>query len=59
MATPDQIPTDLTIDLGDNLSPEEFVAAVRNFMGYVAEITDAQKGDGARKGEQPHLSGPV
>ncbi|WP_417733332.1 hypothetical protein [Roseovarius sp.] len=47
MATPDQIPTDLTIDLGDDLSPEEFVAAVRNFMGYVAEITDAQKGDGA------------
>lgn len=47
MATPDQIPTDLTIDLGDELSPEEFVTAVRNFMGYVAEITDAQKGDGA------------
>ncbi|NOZ32817.1 MAG: hypothetical protein GXP01_07045 [Alphaproteobacteria bacterium] len=47
MATPDQIPTDLTIDLGDDLSPEEFVAAVRNFMGYVAEITESQKGDGA------------
>lgn len=47
MATPDQIPTDLTIDLGDDLSPNEFVAAIRNFMGYVAEITDAQKGDGA------------
>ncbi|MEP1931298.1 MAG: hypothetical protein ABJJ37_08460 [Roseibium sp.] len=50
MATPDQIPTDLTIDLGDDLSPEEFVAAVRNFMGYVAEITDSQKGDGAEIG---------
>ena len=47
MATPDQIPTDLTIDLGDDLSPTEFVSAIRNFMGYVAEITDAQKGDGA------------
>lgn len=47
MATADQIPTDLTIDLGDDLSPEEFLAAARNFMGYVAEITDAQKGDGA------------
>lgn len=47
MATPDQIPTDLTIDLGDDLSPEEFIAAVRNFMGYVSEITDAQKGDGS------------
>lgn len=47
MATPDQIPTDLTIDLGDELSPEEFVVAVRNFMGFVGEITDAQSGDGA------------
>lgn len=47
MATPDQIPTDLTIDLGDDLSPDEFVAAVRNFIGYVGEITDSQKGDGA------------
>jgi len=47
MATPDQIPTDLTIDLGDDLSPEEFVAAVRNFMGYVADITESQRGDGA------------
>ena len=48
MATPDQIPTDLTIGLGDDLSPDEFVAAVRHFMGYVADITDAQKGDGAK-----------
>jgi len=47
MATPDQIPTDLTIDLGDDLPPEEFLAAARNFMGYVAEITEAQRGDGA------------
>lgn len=47
MATPDQIPTDLTIDLGDDLSPDEFVAAVRNFLGYVSEVTNAQKGDGA------------
>jgi len=47
MATADQIPTDLTIDLGDDLSPEEFVSAVRNFVGYVNEITDSQKGDGS------------
>lgn len=47
MATADQIPTDLTIDLGDDLSPEEFLAATRNFIGYVSEITEAQKGDGA------------
>lgn len=47
MATPDQIPTDLVIDLGDDLSPNEFIMAIRNFLGYVAEITEAQKGDGA------------
>ncbi|MCF6314992.1 MAG: hypothetical protein L3J30_01600 [Marinosulfonomonas sp.] len=47
MATPDQIPTDLTIDLGDDLAPDEFIVAVRNFLGYVSEITDSQKGDGA------------
>lgn len=47
MATPDIIPTDLTLDLGGDLAPEEFVAAVRNFIGYVTEITEAQKGDGA------------
>ncbi|WP_281299915.1 MULTISPECIES: hypothetical protein [unclassified Iodidimonas] len=72
MATPDQIPTDLTIDLGDDLSPEEFLAAARNFIGYVSEITDAQKGDGVdvgwtvrvREGSsligvEPRLSAPI
>lgn len=33
MATRDQIPTDLTVDLGGDLAPEEFVAAVRDFFG--------------------------
>jgi hypothetical protein len=47
MATPEQIPTDLTLDLGDDLAPEEFVAAARNFFGYITEITEAQRGDGA------------
>lgn len=47
MATPDQLPTDLTLDLGDDLGPEDFVAAVRNFFGYVKEITDSQAGDGS------------
>lgn len=47
MATPDQIPTDLTLALGDDLAPEDFVAAVRNFFGYIHEITQAQAGDGA------------
>lgn len=47
MATPEQIPTDLTLDLAGDLAPEEFVLAARNFFGYVTEITAAQRGDGA------------
>jgi len=47
MATSDQIPTDLALDLGDDIAPEEFMAAVRNFFGYVSEITESQKGDGS------------
>ena len=47
MATPDQIPTDLTIDLGDDLSPDEFVAIVRSFMGFVDEITGEQNDNDA------------
>lgn len=50
MATVEQIPTDLTVDLGDALSPEEFMSAVRHFLGYVSEITEAQSGDGADVG---------
>src|SRR6516164_8719580 len=38
-ATPDQIPTDLTLEIGENLSPERFMAAARAFFGYVQEIS--------------------
>lgn len=47
MATPEQIPTDLTLDIGDDLASEDFAAAVRNFVDYIAEITAAQRADGA------------
>jgi hypothetical protein len=40
-ATPDQIPTDLTLEIGENLSPERFMAAARAFFGYVQAISDA------------------
>jgi hypothetical protein len=40
-ATPDQIPTDLTLEIGENLSPERFMAAARAFFGYVQEISHA------------------
>jgi hypothetical protein len=47
MVKPDQIPTDLTLDLSNDLAPDDFIAAVRNFFGYVNEITQSQQGDGS------------
>jgi len=49
-ATPDQIPTDLTMEIGDAPSPERFVAAARAFFGYIAEISKMA----AKDGEVPH-----
>lgn len=40
MATPDEIPTDLTLEIGENLAPDRFMAAARAFFGYVQEIVD-------------------
>lgn len=37
-ATPDQIPSDLVLEIGDDISPERFIAAVRAFFGYVNEV---------------------
>jgi hypothetical protein len=50
MATPDQIPTDLTLEIGDDLPPERFMAAARAFFGYVQEISEAfaPEGDAAK-----------
>ncbi len=45
-ATPDQIPTDLTLEIGENLSPDRFMAAARAFFGYVQEISHAIAPDG-------------
>lgn len=49
-ATPDQIPTDLTLEIGENLSPDRFMAAARAFFGYVQEISRvvAPEGEPAR-----------
>jgi len=50
VATPDQIPTDLAIEIGENLPPDKFMAAARAFFGYVQEITASlsEKGDSGR-----------
>jgi len=45
-ATPDQIPTDLTLEIGENLSPDRFMAAARAFFGYVQELSQAVAPDG-------------
>lgn len=39
-ATPEMIPSDLTLEIGDDLSPDRFVAAVRAFFGYVKDVSD-------------------
>ena len=46
MATPEQIPTDLTLEIDENLPPDRFIAAARAFFGYVQEITDADDAEG-------------
>jgi hypothetical protein len=40
VATPDQVPTDLTMEIGASLSPERFMAAARAFFGYVHELSE-------------------
>ena len=45
-ATPDQIPTDLTLEIGENLSPDRFMAAARAFFGYVQEVSHAVTPEG-------------
>ena len=46
-ATRDKIPTDLTLEIGANLSPERFMTAARAFFGYVQELSQtlAPEGD--------------
>jgi hypothetical protein len=44
--TADQIPTDLTLEIGTDLSPERFLAAARAFFGYVQELSESFAPDG-------------
>lgn len=41
MATFDQIPTDLTLEIEADISPEQFISAARAFFSYVDEIVHA------------------
>lgn len=49
MARAEDIPTDLTLDIGENLSPDRFIAAARAFFGYVDEVADSLARDDADK----------
>jgi hypothetical protein len=46
MAKPEDIPSDLTLEIGGNLSPDRFMAAARAFFGAVDEIGRAVAPDG-------------
>lgn len=39
IVAPEQVPTDLTLEIGENLSPERFMAAARAFFGYIQELS--------------------
>jgi hypothetical protein len=47
MATPDQIPSDLTLEIGGSLNPERFLAITRAFFGYVEEVSKSVAPSGA------------
>ena len=47
MATLDQIPTDLTLEIDANVTPEQFMAAARAFFGYVDEVARGVAPEGA------------
>ncbi len=47
MATPDQIPSDLTLEISENLSPDRFMAAARAFFGYIEEVGKSASPDGS------------
>jgi hypothetical protein len=49
MATPDDIPSDLTLEISERLTSERFLAAIRAFFAYVDEIGRST----APKGEAP------
>lgn len=49
-ATPDIIPSDLTLEIGDDISPDSFIACVRAFLSYVKEVSETVELTDARIG---------
>ena len=46
MATADQIPTDLTLEIGEAVSPDKFLVLAKAFFGYVEEVAAGITGAG-------------
>ncbi len=46
MATRDEIPTDLALEIGDDLEPRKFVAAVREFFALTEELAQTAISEG-------------
>ena len=63
MADAEQVPSDLTLELGGNVSPDRFLGATRAFFGCVEEISRAVAPEGeaptwiVRTREGSHLIG--
>jgi hypothetical protein len=63
MVKPEQLPSDLTLELEGELSPEKFMAAARAFFGCVQEVSRSVAADGdgpgwiVRTREGSHLLG--
>jgi hypothetical protein len=63
MAKPEDIPSDLTVEIGGNLSPDRFIVAARAFFGAVDEVSRAVAPEGdapewiVRTREGSHLLG--
>src|SRR3954447_20788460 len=49
MVKPEEIPSELTLELGGNLSPDRFMSAARAFFGCVEEVAKAV----ATQGKEP------
>lgn len=46
MATPEIVPSDLALEVEEDLSPSEFMGAARHFFGLVDDVARHIKGDG-------------
>ena len=46
MATKDDIPTDLALEIGDDLEPRRFVTACREFFGLTGELAQTPQSEG-------------